>query len=59
MTKEEKEQAKIRNAERKRMRRDERRNAKTRRPRDGTWTKKNHTTHFGNKLHTVQGQIFP
>jgi IS5 family transposase len=59
MTKEEKRQAKIRNAEKKRMRRDERRGGKTRRSRDGTWTKKNNTSHFGNKLHTLQGTDLP
>ena len=35
--------------------REERRNAKTRRSRDGTWTKKNSKSYFGFKLHTIQG----
>ncbi len=34
-------------------------NAKTRRSKDGTWTKKNSVSHFGNKLHTVQGTDIP
>ena len=59
MTKEEKRQSRIRNAERKRMRREERRYGKTRRSKDGTWTKKNNASHFGNKLHTVQGTYLP
>jgi IS5 family transposase len=59
MTKEEKKQARIMGAEKKRIRRDERRNAKTRRSKDGTWTKKNSRSHFGNKLHTLQGTNIP
>ena len=59
MTKEEKRQAKIRSAEKKRMRREERKDGKTRRSRDGTWTRKNSASHFGNKLHTVQGTDIP
>ena len=59
MTKEEKRQAKIRNAGKKRLRREERKDANTRRSKDGTWTKKNSTTHFGNKLHTIQGTDLP
>ena len=55
MAREEKRQAKIRNSERKRMRREERKDGKTRRSRDGTWVKKNNRSHFGNRLHTVQG----
>jgi len=39
----------------KRMTREERKDGKTRRSKDGTWTKKNNASHFGNKLHTVQG----
>ena len=31
----------------------------TRRSKDGTWTKKNNSSHFGNKLHTVQGTDIP
>ena len=58
-TKEEKRQARIRNAEKKRLRREERRDGKTRRSKDGTWTKKNAVSHFGNKLHTVQGTDIP
>ena len=58
-TKEEKRQAKIRNAEKKRLTREERRDGKTRRSKDGTWTKKNSVSHFGNKLHTVQGTDIP
>ncbi len=59
MTKEEKRQAKIRNIEKKRLRREERKYGKTRRSKDGTWTKKNSVSHFGNKLHTVQGTDIP
>ena len=59
MTKEEKRQAKIRNAGKKRLRREERKDANTRRSKDGTWTKKNSTTHFGNKLYTIQGTDLP
>ena len=58
-TKEEKRQAKIRNAEKKRLRREERKDGKTGRSKDGTWTKKNSASHFGNKLHTVQGTDIP
>ncbi len=36
-------------------REEERRNAKTRRSRDGSWTKKNDKSYFGYKLHTNQG----
>ena len=59
ITKEEKKQAKTKAAEKKRERRTERKQGKTRRSKDGTWTKKNTTTHFGNKLHTVQGTDIP
>ena len=59
MTKEERKAAKIRASEKKRLRREERRSAKTRRSKDGTWTKKNSASHFGNKLHTVQGTDIP
>ena len=41
MTKEERKAAKIRASEKKSLRREERRSAKTRRSKDGTWTKKN------------------
>ena len=34
---------------------DERKHSMTRRSRDGTWTKKNSKSHFGFKLHTIQG----
>lgn len=34
---------------------EERRNAKTRRSKDGSWTKKNSKSYFGFKLHTIQG----
>ena len=37
------------------LKREERRNANTRRSRDGTWTKKNSKSYFGFKLHTIQG----
>ena len=40
---------------RKAVRMEERRNAKTRRSKDGSWTKKNSRSYFGFKLHTVQG----
>ena len=33
---------------------DERKNSKTRRSKDGTWTKKNSRSHFGYKLYTIQ-----
>jgi len=59
MTGEEKRQARIRKAEKKRIRREERKDGKTRRSKDGTWTKKNNASHFGNKLHTVQGTDLP
>jgi|ACXJ01.1.fsa_nt_gi IS5 family transposase len=63
MTKDEKRQARretrIRSAERKRIRRDERKSAGTRRSKDGTWAKKGNKTHFGNKIHTVQGTDIP
>ncbi len=59
MTKVEKREARIKAAEKKRFRREERRSAKTRRSKDGTWTKKNNASHFGNKLHTVQGTDIP
>ncbi len=59
MTKVEKREARIKAAEKKRLRREERRSAKTRRSKDGTWTKKNNSSHFGNKLHTVQGTDIP
>ena len=39
--------------------RTERKQGKTRRSNDGTWTKKNSVSHFGNKLHTVQGTDIP
>ena len=38
----------------KKEREDERRNAKTRRSKDGTWTVNNKKAHFGHKLHTSQ-----
>ncbi|EQD74984.1 IS5 inactivated transposase, partial [mine drainage metagenome] len=57
--KEEKKTARIKAAEKKRLRRDERRSADTRRSKDGTWAKKNNASHFGNKLHTVQGTAIP
>ena len=59
MTKVEKREARIKAAEKKRLRREERRSAKTRRSKDGTWTKHNTASHFGNKLHTVQGTDLP
>ena len=59
ITKEEKRQAKIRNIEKNRMRREERKDGKTGRSKDGTWAKKNSVSHFGNKLHTVQGTDIP
>nr|WP_298409045.1 transposase [Ferroplasma sp.] len=54
-----KREAKIRTSEKKRLRREERRSARTRRSKNGTWTKKNSASHFGNKLHTVQGTDIP
>ncbi len=63
LTKNEKRQAKreagVRAAEKKRIRREERKNAKTRRSKDGTWAKKGNKTHFGDKLHSVQGTEMP
>ncbi len=59
MTKEEKRQAKIRAAEKKMERRDERKYSKTRRSKDGTWAKKGSRSHFGDKLHTSQGVDIP
>ncbi len=43
----------------KRGRRDKRKCSKTRRSKDGTWTKKNSASHFGYKLHTSQGTDIP
>lgn len=43
----------------KRMMRDGRKYSRTRRSKDGTWTKKNNASHFGNKLHTLQGTHIP
>ena len=37
------------------QRAEERRNSKTRRSKDGSWTKKNSKSYFGFKLHTIQG----
>ena len=51
--------AKNRGAEMKRQRRDERMNSKTRRSKDGTWAKKGSVSHFGYKIHTVQGTDIP
>ena len=34
---------------------EERKNSKTRRSKDGSWTKKNSRSYFGFKLHTIQG----
>jgi len=59
MTREEKRQARIRKAEKNRMRREERNDGKIRISKDGTWPKKNNASHFGNKLHTVQGTDLP
>jgi hypothetical protein len=39
----------------KRITREERKDEKIRRSRDGKWTRKNNTPHFGNKIHTVRG----
>ena len=58
-TREEKKAARIKAKEKKRMRMEESRNAKTRRSKEGTWTRKNSATHFGNKLHTVQRTDLP
>ncbi|MHB1440125.1 MAG: transposase [Cuniculiplasma sp.] len=46
---------KIENEQKKKAREEERKNAKTRRSKDGTWTVKNKSSHFGYKLHTIQG----
>ena len=59
MTREEKKAARIKAAENKRLRREERKDGKARRSKDGTWSKKNSASHFGNKLHTVQGTELP
>ncbi len=45
---------KIGNERKKKERSEERKNAKTRRSKDGTWTVKNKRSHFGYKLHTIQ-----
>ena len=59
MTKEEKRQAKVMAAEKKRIIREERRYAETRRSRDGTYTKKASKTFFGYKGHTsVDEDVF-
>lgn len=59
MTKDERREAKIRNAHKKQERREERKHAKTRRSKDGTWAKKGVRSYFGDKLHTVQGTDYP
>ncbi len=59
LTKEQKRQARIIAMEKKRQRRDERKYSKTRRSKDGTWAKKGSRSHFGYKLHTVQGRDIP
>ena len=59
ITKEEKKQAKIKAAKKRAEKRDERKYSRTRRSKDGTWSKKGNATHFGNKLHTVQGTDIP
>lgn len=56
---ERKREEKVKAAEKKRLRREERRTAKTRRSKDGTHAKKGNRTHFGDKLHTVQGTDIP
>ncbi len=45
--------------EKKRQRKNERKYSKTRRSKDGTWAKKGSRSHFGYKLHTVQGRDIP
>ena len=59
LTKEERRQAKVRAVENRRIRRDERKYYKTRRSKDGTWSKKGNRSHFGYKLHTDQGTDVP
>ncbi len=59
MTKEERRQAKIRAAENKRQRKEERKYSLTRRSKDGTWAKKGSVSHFGHKIHTEQGTDVP
>ncbi len=59
MTKEEKRQAKIRAAERKKQRRDERKYSSTRRSKDGAWPKKGSRSYFGNKIHSAVGTDMP
>ena len=59
MTRAEKKAAKIRAAEKKRLQRDERKSARTRRSRDGTFAKKDSKTHFGYKLHSSVGVDMP
>jgi IS5 family transposase len=50
-----KEAGKLASQLKRKEREDERKNAKTRRSKDGTWTKKNNRSYFGFKLHSVQG----
>ncbi len=59
ITRDERKDARIKAAEKKRLRKEERRNAKTRRSNDGNWTKKNSTSHFGNKLYSVHETVLP
>ena len=56
MTKAEKRQAKIRAAENRIQKREERKYSLTRRSKDGTWAKKGNHSYFGYKIHTVQGR---
>ena len=55
MTREEKRRAKTVAAEKKRRAWEERKHSNTRRSKDGTWSKKNSVSHFGYKIHSLQG----
>ena len=59
MTGEEKRLAKVMAPERKRQAAEERKCSRTRRSRDGTWTKKGSASHFSFKMHTTQGTDLP
>ena len=58
-TREEKRRAKVMASEKKRQAAEERKCSRTRRSRDGTWSKKGSASHFGFKMHTAQGTDLP
>ncbi len=54
-----KKEAKNPTVEKKRIRKEGKENAKTRRSNDGTWVKKGNRLHFGDKIHSLQGTEMP